>query len=61
MHNIKNPHSEEQGVGADDGIRTHDRLITNQLLYQLSHISVLKYYINNKYLSQDFLICIELP
>ena len=24
--------------GADDGTRTHDLLITNQLLYQLSYI-----------------------
>ena len=27
-------------VGAEDGTRTHDLLITNQLLYQLSHFSV---------------------
>jgi len=26
------------GVGADDGIRTRDLLITNQLLYQLSYV-----------------------
>ncbi len=26
--------------GADGGTRTRDLLITNQLLYQLSHISV---------------------
>ena len=26
--------------GADGGTRTHDLLITNQLLYQLSHISI---------------------
>lgn len=26
------------GAGADDGIRTHDLLITNQLLYQLSYV-----------------------
>ncbi len=41
--------------GADDGIRTHDRLITNQLLYQLSHISVPIHYNNAKYFSQEFL------
>ena len=38
--------------GAEDGTRTHDLLITNQLLYQLSHISVAfhndKYYTINK-------------
>ena len=27
-------------IGADGGTRTRDLLITNQLLYQLSHISV---------------------
>ena len=27
-------------TGAEDGTRTHDLLITNQLLYQLSHSSV---------------------
>src|SRR5881394_4437754 len=26
------------GAGADDGIRTRDLLITNQLLYQLSYV-----------------------
>ncbi len=28
--------------GAEDGTRTHDLLITNQLLYHLSHFSVHK-------------------
>ena len=28
--------------GAEDGTRTHDLLITNQLLYQLSHSSIFK-------------------
>ena len=28
-------------VGADGGTRTRDLLITNQLLYQLSHISAI--------------------
>ena len=27
--------------GAEDGTRTHDLLITNQLLYQLSHSSII--------------------
>ena len=27
--------------GAEDGIRTHDLLVTNELLYQLSHFGVL--------------------
>ena len=27
-------------IGADGGTRTRDLLITNQLLYQLSHISI---------------------
>ena len=30
----------ESELGANDGTRTHDLLITNQLLYRLSHISV---------------------
>ena len=29
-------------TGAEDGTRTHDLLITNQLLYQLSHPSTYK-------------------
>ena len=32
--------------GANDGIRTHDLLITNQLLCQLSHISILTFDVN---------------
>ena len=38
----KNPLSYENGFsfGADGGTRTRDLLITNQLLYQLSHTSV---------------------
>ena len=28
-----------EDYGAEDGTRTHDLLITNQLLYQLSHSS----------------------
>ena len=35
--NKKAPNESE--LGANDGTRTHDLLITNQLLYRLSHIS----------------------
>jgi hypothetical protein len=31
-------------IGAGDGTRTRDRLITNQLLYQLSYASVAAHY-----------------
>ena len=37
----KNKNSDERSFyGANDGTRTHDLLITNQLLYHLSHISI---------------------
>ena len=38
--NVKNPSLKWKDFGAEDGTRTHDLLITNQLLYQLSHSSV---------------------
>ena len=44
--------------GAEDGTRTHDLLITNQLLYQLSHsskftLNCIAYYTNLQALSQE--------
>ena len=36
----ENKNSAKRSFGANDGTRTHDLLITNQLLYQLSHISI---------------------
>ncbi len=36
----KGKNSEERSFGANEGIRTPDLLITNQLLYRLSHISI---------------------
>ena len=53
MHN-KTPSQNGTEFGAEDGTRTHDLLITNQLLYQLSHSSILntRYYTNNSYCSQ---------
>ncbi len=38
----KAKNSEERSFGANEGIRTPDLLITNQLLYRLSHISIVK-------------------
>ena len=40
----KNKNSDERSFyGANDGTRTHDLLITNQLLYHLSHISIVRH------------------
>ncbi len=40
----------EHFFGANEGIRTPDLLITNQLLYRLSHISIC----NNRYYTMLF-------
>ena len=46
----QNKNSASRSFGANDGTRTHDLLITNQLLYRLSHISIV-----TLILSQHFL------
>lgn len=42
MAKKETPSTKAEGVGAGNVTRTRDLLITNQLLYQLSHSSVRK-------------------
>ena len=56
----ESPHKAASGLvsgGADDGTRTRNLLITNQLLYQLSYIGTAcdDYYIIRPWRWQDFL------